>query len=571
MRLFLFLFFVSYFFVAYSQADIERLKKDVYTLASDSFLGRYPYTKGDTLTTNYILNEFRNNNVETIYRQEVKFLFKRTIENAELTINNENFQYKRDFVPSLNSESFNVSATAVFVGFGLYHKKGDTVVCNYYSNIDVKDKWVFILDGKPDNIDLPVGLYSDNAKVKLAADKKAAGVIFITKNNLLPENEFQRKWRIPVIYITKEMFEIICKKENKDYNDLVKLVNDVQHFEPVLFNINIKSSMVIKQVWGHTNNIIGITRGSHPDLKNEYIIVGAHFDHLGEKPVYSNNEFKREIYNGADDNASGVAGMLELMRIFQRGDIRPARSIVWVAFSAEELGLLGSKKFVDDEIIPLSKIKTMINLDMIGRMSDSLPKLTISGVGTSKVFDKILKKYETQLNFKIIKTPDGEGPSDHASFFRKNIPVLFFNSGLHLDYHKPTDDANKINYIQMANIVNFLANLIVDIANYPKDIKFTKTKIQGNSRNRTEVRITLGIIPDVTGSTEGLLVEGVKEGGIAEKGGIKKGDIIIQINNRQVRNIYDYMDCLNELDKSKYAKIKVKRGNEIKDLNIQIY
>jgi S1-C subfamily serine protease len=166
--------------------------------------------------------------------------------------------------------------------------------------------------------------------------------------------------------------------------------------------------------------------------------------------------------------------------------------------------------------------------------------------------------------------PDGEGPSDHARFFRKRIPVLFFNSGLHEDYHRPSDDADIINYNGMKDIVNFAYQLLLDIANYNKTIKFKETKSENSNRNHGSVKFTLGIVPDVTGSKDGLLVEGVRSGGIGEKAGIKKGDIIIEINGKPVKNIQDYMSRLNELENGSTIHIKVRRGNEIKTLSTRI-
>ncbi|MCX7861939.1 MAG: M20/M25/M40 family metallo-hydrolase, partial [Bacteroidales bacterium] len=280
--------------------------------------------------------------------------------------------------------------------------------------------------------------------------------------------------------------------------------------------------------------------------------------------------FINEIHNGADDNASGVAGMLELMRLVQQMPTK--RSIIWVAFAAEEKGLLGSKYFVENPPVSLKNIVAMINLDMIGRLDSISQTLSISGTGTSKIFKKLIQKHAKKFSFNISNNPSGEGPSDHASFYRKNIPVLFIHSGLHEDYHKPTDDADKINFIGMKSIVDFTYLILADIANYPHKIKFSKTKSYQNSeREHKEVKFTLGIIPDVTGSTEGLLVEGVKADGIADKSGIKKGDIIIAINDKPIKNIYDYMNRLNEVENEKTIKIKINRNGQIKEITARVY
>ncbi len=572
--LFVVLYCVGISFI-YAQTNIERIKHDVYILASDSFEGRKPYTKGDTLATQYILNEFLKNKVELLAKngkQEFSFKHSREIINTDLKIDDISYQYRRDFVPAIYSQNKILETTAVYAGYGLIFNE-DTIKINHYYHCDVSNKWVIMLTRKPENINMPRNMYSDMIKASIKKKKNAAGVIFIAGNSL-PEQDYNtlNNANIPVMYITSEVFNELCNQNQLNADSLIQKAATTNIFEPIELKNKISATINIEIKNGYTNNIIGITRGSDPILKSEFIVIGAHFDHLGISPSRKNgNSFTPEIHNGADDNASGVSAMLELMRLIQSSDVKPKRSIVWVAFAAEEKGLLGSKYFTENPPVELNKIVAMINLDMIGRLDEDNPKLTISGTGTSKIFKKLIEKHSANLPFKIAQVPSGEGPSDHANFYRKRIPVLFLNSGLHLDYHQPTDDADKINYQGMAQIINFAYNLLIDLANTNKAPKFKETKIKEKTKSsHNESKITLGIIPDVTGSTDGLLVEGVREGGLASKNGIKKGDIIVDINGKSVKNIYDYMDRLNELEKQKEIKVKLKRNNEIKEILIRL-
>ncbi len=571
----IFYLFIFIWFNVTAQSNIERLKSDVYILASDSFMGRYPYTRGDTLATEYILNEFKKYKVELyneIGKQGVSFSFQRHILPSEFIVNGTAYEFKRDFIPSVASKSGSFEAEAVFAGFGLLVRKKDSILYNHFNNIDANGKWIIYLDNKPDKFELSSMHYSLLTKTANARKNGAKGIIIVLKDNVLPEQNINDllELSLPIVYITNELFVEICHRLNLNADTLRKQASENAILNTIPFNLNIKYNVNIKAIDGYSNNIIGITYGSDAKLKNEYIVVGAHYDHLGISPLRNNPLSSPQIHNGADDNASGVAGMLELMRIVQQMPEKPKRSIIWVAFTAEELGLIGSRVFVENPPVPWNQITAMINFDMIGRLNENSPRLTISGTGTAKIFKPMINKLATNQSFHIIMNPDGEGPSDHASFFRKRIPVLFFNSGLHEDYHQPTDDADKINYNGMKDIVNFAYQLLLDLANYNKTIKFKETKSKGNDRKHVNVKFTLGIIPDVSSSKDGLLVEGVRTGGIAEKAGIKKGDIIIEINGKTVKNIHDYMNRLNELENENTIRIKVKRDNEIKTLSTRI-
>lgn len=287
------------------------------------------------------------------------------------------------------------------------------------------------------------------------------------------------------------------------------------------------------------------------------ILIGAHYDHLGR------NERKKSlgainnsnIHPGADDNASGVAGVLELARMLTENDIVESSNFIIAFFSGEEDGIVGSLKLADQLGKSSINLSLMINLDMIGRL-DSLKQLYVGGVGTSPGFATLPFKNNT-FDLTIHTDSSGMGASDHNSFYMHNIPVLFFHTGAHVDYHKPTDTPDKINYNGMKQVVGFVYEVIQDLA-LKTSIPFTKTK--NRSQERATMKVSLGIMPrHMDNGFTGLMIDGLTEGKPAERSGMQKGDIILQIGECLVNDIYSYMECLSVLSKNEVVKIQILR------------
>lgn len=289
------------------------------------------------------------------------------------------------------------------------------------------------------------------------------------------------------------------------------------------------------------------------------IVIGAHYDHLGlghdHNSLDANPENK--IHNGADDNASGTAGVLELARYFTTNTAKEAYNFLFICFSGEELGLLGSKKWCDDPTIPLSSVNYMINMDMIGRLNDSTKKLLVYGVGTSPSWVPLLDKYNTY--FSIKKDSSGIGPSDQTSFYLKDIPVLHFFTGQHSDYHKPGDDADKINYVGEKKVLEYIITLIDATLAMPK-LGFAKTASPASTG--TTWKVSLGVMPDYAYEGKGLRIDGITDGKPASKAKMEKGDIVIELGGVTVNNIQDYMKALSQFKKGDKTKVVFKRGNE---------
>jgi len=294
------------------------------------------------------------------------------------------------------------------------------------------------------------------------------------------------------------------------------------------------------------------------------IIIGAHYDHLGLGNDHNSLEVNPagKIHNGADDNASGTAGVIELARHFAQNGIKEQNNFLFLCFSGEELGLVGSKKYADAPTIDFSKVNFMINMDMIGRLNAE-KRLVVGGVGTAPDFVPTVTGLKGDLSIKLDSA--GIGPSDHTSFYLKNIPVLFFFTGQHSDYHKPSDDVDKVNFSGEKQVLEFAVRVIESLDKKPK-LTFQETK--ANQDNTPRFKVTLGIMPDYTWEGEGVHVDGVTDGKPAFKAGVQKGDIITGLGEFQVKTIQDYMKALAAFKKGDNTTVKVKRANEEKTLPV---
>ena len=327
-----------------------------------------------------------------------------------------------------------------------------------------------------------------------------------------------------------------------------------------------------------THNIIAVLPGIDKRLKHEYIVVGSHYDHLGlgGKDSGSRRPDTVAVHPGADDNASGDAVVLELAKYFKK--VRSPRSIIFAFFGAEEQGLIGSKNYLEwmkkDDArrinLPADKsgIVAMVNLDMVGRMRDNA--LSVSGTGTSSEFKTIVEQVAEQAHLNVSCTPDGYGPSDHASFVAVDIPVLFLTTGGHMEYHTPDDVPSTLNYDGMQQTLDFSKALITRLANLPTTPDYISVP-SSNTMKHANFKVTLGLMPDVMGASRipGLRADIVVAGKPAHEAGIRSGDIIQEIDGKPVKNMDEYMQRLSELEPDTTITVKVLRGEEI--LTFQVH
>lgn len=572
-----------------AQITGKDIKAHIYYLASDEMKGRFTGTDEERLAAEYIKDQFQKSGLKPLlngsYFQDFPFIEKIELTgsnklNLEIKGENKSLQLRTDFITAPFSGKAELSSGLVFAGYGISAPR-----LNYddYEGLDVKGKVVLAMRYHPehDSAKSEFDRYSSyRQKASAARDKGAAGIIFF--NGLLPRNDEDQLMELrydgagsiqdfAVIQVKRNIIEEILKAEGQDLATLQKKIDDSR--KPKSFALNsTKASLAtnVREVQSTGRNVIGIIEGSDPQLKNEYIVMGAHYDHLGIDHLKTSSMYKGnepQIHNGADDNASGTTGLMELAEKFgaDKNDLK--RSLIFIAFSGEELGLLGSSYFTNNSPVQISSISAMLNMDMIGRLSDD-KALTVIGAGTSSIWKNVLND-KNRYNFKLALSDGGSGGSDHQAFTNKNIPVLFFFTGTHNDYHKPTDDADKINYTGQEEVVNYvyeIANTIQGRADRPDFVKVEEPAQRSVPRSR----VTVGTVPEFGYNGNGYKVSGVTEGGPAAKAGMQSGDIIVKFGSKTVNNIYDFMYAMGEFSPGdKVDVIVLREGKEVK-LNLEL-
>jgi len=302
-----------------------------------------------------------------------------------------------------------------------------------------------------------------------------------------------------------------------------------------------------------SRNVVGIIKGTAQN--DDYIIIGAHYDHLGYGTFGSlYNRDTTSIHNGADDNASGTAGILELAQFFNRQPTN--RNLLFIAFSGEEMGLLGSRYFVEQPTISLSNTLAMINMDMIGRLTDN--RLLIFGTGSAPVWERLIDKNNVD-SLLITNVPDGTGASDHTPFYNNGIPVLHYFTDTHSDYHRPSDDPNTINAEGEVQVLNHVKRMISTLDTLSLS-ELTYTESSGtHNQNRSINGVTLGVTPDYSFKGSGMRITGVRNGGPADRAGLQKGDVITRLNGENSDDLYAYMEILKKLDEGQQTTVTVIR------------
>jgi hypothetical protein len=322
----------------------------------------------------------------------------------------------------------------------------------------------------------------------------------------------------------------------------------------------------------HTENVVALLRGTDPALRGEYVVIGAHFDHLGRSATYAQDpEAKDAIRNGADDNASGTAAVVELARLLVANP--PRRSIVFANFSGEELGLLGSHWFVEHSPVPLGRVVAMINFDMVGRLRND--KLIVYGTSTATELKAILDSANAVSGSRALKVTgigDGYGPSDQTSFYARDIPVLHFFTDLHEDYHRATDDADKVSAAGEARVVDLASRVVRSIADRRSPLTFVRIAAPAQSAMSREGSQTyLGSVPDMAANNVvGMRLMGVRPGSPADKGGLKEGDVIVEFGGVAVKDLYSYTDALYAHKPGDVVKVAVMRGGQRVELTVTL-
>lgn len=559
------------------------LQDHIKYLSSDSLKGRQTGTPGDSLAALYIKNQLASAGLVPIsgdgfQRYEVTDKVIAGKKNF-LSVNGEEFVASDDFMPFPFSGNSELEADIVFAGYG-FSINNDSLKWNDYDDTDVKGKWVLILRGDPEPEKSASGFIpfnSDRDKALLAKDMGASGVLMVSGPLTDANDTFESlssegySVEIPVLRIKRDVADKVLTKTKRNVAELERTINSTRKTGGFVTGAKVYAGSEIIKIKSTTRNVVMVLPGEDEALKNEYVIIGGHFDHLGMGGSSSRARDTVAVHHGADDNASGTGAMIELAEKFALTKGSHKRSMIFAAFSGEESGLLGSKYFTENPPVDLTKVNAMINLDMIGRLKDS-SSLQIGGAGTAEGLKRIVRSLSDTTSINLAFSDEGYGPSDHSSFYGKNIPVLFYSTGAHLDYHTPSDTWDKINYPGMVMISDLIYRVAADFANNTDRLKFTEAgpKVEMNRMMRRK-GVTLGIMPDFAGNVQnGLRADFVTPGKPAAAGGMKNGDIITSIEGKKVNNIQDYMYRMGQLKHGQTISVEVLRKGKTEVLLIQL-
>jgi hypothetical protein len=365
---------------------------------------------------------------------------------------------------------------------------------------------------------------------------------------------------VPMAHISvakcNELLQAAMKKSLEDLE--AEIDTDLKPRSAVLKGWKVAGESGVTQVRSEVKNVIGVLEGSGP-LADETIVVGAHYDHVGFGGKGSLAPGNKDVHNGADDNASGTAALIEVARRLAARKEKLPRRIVFIAFTAEELGLIGSARYVSEPVFPIEKTIAMYNMDMVGRLTDN--RLTVFGVGTSPKFKDEVTKFSASREFKLSLKPEGFGPSDQSSFYAKKIPVLHFFTGTHSDYHRPGDDWEKINVEGMDRIAGLVEDIVVNTANTKEPPKYLAVKKRAQV-GRQGSRPYFGSIPNFGSDEKGYALSGVAPGSPAAKGGLKAGDRIIAMGKKKINDLSDFDFALRKFKAGEEVELTVVRATK---------
>lgn len=562
--------------------QLEELQEHISYLASEELAGRYPGTAGDLLAAEYIAEELRANGLIPLADNGLQAFEVNTSvragEDNRLSEGEIEFELDVDFRPMSFSANAGLEAPLVFAGYGIKAKTSD-ISWDSYATIDVAGKWVLLLRGDPmdDLRSSPLEDFgADRDKCMLAKDLGAKGVILVSGVAYTAEDELdpliknQSAVDIPVFQMSRQAVNKLLGETPIAEREQFIRKNQIPRSEELTISLN--GNAVLVQEYTSTYNVAFRLKATQA-IDSNVLIYGGHYDHLGMGGSNTGSRARdtMAVHYGADDNASGVAAMLEIAEKMAAHKESLKRDVIFLAFGAEEMGLLGSKHLVENPLFSLPHSLAMINLDMIGRLKDNYT-LQVGGTGTALEFDSLLKALSDTGLLKLQTSPEGYGPSDHSSFYGKGIPVLFLSTGAHLDYHTPMDKPELVNYYGLKRVSEFAAELGFQLMNQTNRLQYQESgPPPSSSHNARSKGVTFGLMPDITGSVEkGMKADFITPGKPAAAAGMEKGDVIVSIDGKEVNNINDYMYRLSRLKKGQSVIVEVLRAGEKQVLLLQL-
>jgi Peptidase family M28/PDZ domain/PA domain len=570
---------------AADSADPQRYLDDIKSLTTPAMEGRGDGSPGLTLAANLIEQRFRVLGLQPAGKNGYEQPFS-VITGAKLKADNrleitngggkKDLKINQDFVPFSFSSSGETSGPVVFAGYGATAKEFSY---DDYAQLDVKDKIVVVLRYEPAGFATKSGNHGLTEHSQLitkainARNHGAKAVMVI--NGKLGDGEEDALTRFGSVSGPENAGILFLQVKNaaaqgwfaaagKSLADVQNQINTSANPASFTFpdNLWISLKVNIESTRATVNNVLAYL----PGKTDEYVIIGAHYDHLG-RGYYDSlaPSLIGQIHPGADDNASGTAGVLELARLLAPMTGKLQRGILFASFAGEELGLLGSAEWVKEPTLPLDKAVAMLNMDMIGRIKDG--KVYIGGVGTGADFKSLLEQEQGKASFKFEYSAGGYSASDHTSFVAKKIPVLFFFSGLHSDYHKPSDTWDKINAPSAARLLDFIDDVALKIDSEPQRTAFV-TVVEDQAGDHTSggggggYGPYFGSIPDFGQEENGVKFSDVRPGSPADKAGFKAGDILVQFGSMPIKNLYDFTDALRRSKVGDVVDVKVMRDGK---------
>jgi len=580
----------------------DRIKADVAFLAADKLEGRDVGTPGGAEAATYIRERFRALGLKSgvadgSYFQPFKIKIGSQI--AESTFLEfvapdgtvTKLTRGTDYQPLFCGGDGKFDAPVIFAGYGI---SSEDPAYDEFKNVDVEGKVVLLIRREPQQDDpnspfngTELSRHAElDTKIKHCWQHKAAAVLLVSDHRTTSKDEGDPLLKadygpgtasvgVPVCHLTRAWGDkLLAATPIGSLAAAEKKIDEsLEPQSAAIEGWKVRGSFEFIRTQVETPNVIGVLEGEGP-LADETILIGAHYDHIGMGGPNSRNPNLNAIHNGADDNASGTAAMLELARRFAERGEKPKRRLVFIAFSGEERGLLGSAHYVKrDPVIPLDKTVMMVNFDMVGRLRQE--RLIVYGTKTADGLEEIITKLDEKYDaLRISQVPLGVPASDHITFYRHDIPSLHLFTGTHPEYHMPTDDIETLNYPGMETVVNFAENLIDDFIAMPERPKFTKVEEKDPHAGMQlptggEVPY-LGTSPDYGDEVEGVLLNGVREGSPADKGGMKSGDIIIELDGQAIKNVRQYTTVLYAHKPGDKVKIVVLRGDEKTTLDVTL-
>jgi len=566
----------------------HELRDHIRFLASDKLEGRSAGSHGEKLASEYIAKQFQRLGLKGPgsggYYQKFDFTAGVALGNNNSTVisageSRKQLAVNSDFRPMGFSSTGSFEGDVVFAGYGisLPEKQYDD-----YEGIDVSGKAVMILRYHPEG-DNPHSEFGVGAalryKTAKAKEKGAKAVVFVTgpadnENDVLAELSYDQSMGdagILAVTMTRQAAEHLLGSAT--IASLQQEINsEKKPRSSPLSGQHISISTEVLKVQKNGTNVLGFLEGFDPQLRKEIVIIGAHYDHLGMGGSGSGSlsPDTLAVHNGADDNASGTAGLLELAELLASRKSELRRSLLFIAFSGEERGLLGSAHYVKNPLLPLDQSVAMLNMDMIGRLNKN--KLIVYGIGTSPGFELLVTSHNVDSTFDLRIVKDGFGPSDHSSFYGSGLPVFHFFTDLHSDYHKPSDDWDKINYDGMTEVLNFVASIALELNRADDRPPYVRVEMprQPAASGQGRVRSYTGTIPDFGEQVEGMKLSGVTDGSPAARAGLQAGDVIVKFGTIEIKNLYDYTFALGEYKPGDEVDVVVKRGTETKIFRLTI-